>query len=39
VIRYADSFGDASATVGSPSYANTGGYKIYTFTGSGSITF
>jgi hypothetical protein len=39
IIRYANSFSDASATTGSPSYANTGGYKIYTFTGTGSITF
>jgi hypothetical protein len=29
----------ASATTGSPSYANTGGYHTYTFTASGSITF
>jgi len=39
VIRYANTYPDASATTGSPTYANTGGYKIYTFTSSGTITF
>jgi len=39
VIRYANTYPDASATTGSPTYANTGGYKIYTFTASGTITF
>lgn len=37
VIRYADTFKDAASTTGSPSYSNAGGYKVYTFTGSGSI--
>jgi hypothetical protein len=27
------------STTGSPTLTNVGGYKIYTFTGSGSITF
>ena len=39
IIRYADSFRAASATTGSPTVTETGGYRIYTFTGSGSITF
>jgi hypothetical protein len=39
VLRYPDSFDAAVATTGSPSVALTGGYRIYTFTGSGSITF
>jgi hypothetical protein len=39
IIRYADSFDTASATTGSPTYTNTGGFHIYKFTGTGSITF
>jgi hypothetical protein len=39
IIRYSNSFADAVATTGSPAFANTGGFKIYTWTGSGSITF
>ncbi len=39
IIRYADTYGDASSTTGSPTYTNTGGYKTYKFTGSGSITW
>jgi hypothetical protein len=29
----------AASTTGSPSVANTGGYRYYTWTGNGSITF
>jgi hypothetical protein len=39
IIRYSDSFDNASATTGSPSLTVSGGYKIYRFTGSGSITW
>jgi hypothetical protein len=39
VIRYADTFADAISTTGSPTFTNTGGFKIYTFTGSGTIVF
>jgi hypothetical protein len=39
ILRYADSFSLATATTGSPTVATTGGYRIYTFTASGSITF
>ena len=39
IIRYSDAYDDAQSTTGSPTYAKTGGYKIYTFTGSGTITF
>ena len=38
IVRYLDSFTLATATTGSPSYTNTGGYHIYQWTGSGSIT-
>jgi hypothetical protein len=39
VIRYLNTFSNAVSTTGSPSFTNTGGYKIYQWTGSGSITF
>jgi hypothetical protein len=39
IIRYANTYPDAASTTGSPTFTNTGGYKIYTWTGSGSITF
>ena len=39
VIRYPNTFDDAASTTGSPTFTNTGGYKIYKFTASGSITF
>ena len=39
IIRYADSFTAATATTGSPTITVTGGYRIYRWTGSGSITF
>jgi hypothetical protein len=39
IIRYSNSFADAASTTGSPSYSNTGGYKIYRWTANGSITF
>ena len=39
VIRYADSFGAASSTTGSPTYTVGGGYRTYVFTGSGTITW
>jgi hypothetical protein len=38
IIRYGNSYPDAFTT-GSPSYTNTGGFKIYRFTGTGSIIF
>jgi hypothetical protein len=39
VIRYADTFALATATTGSPTQTTTGGFHIYEFTASGSITF
>jgi hypothetical protein len=38
-LRYADTFDLARATTGSPTVTTSGGFRIYTFTASGSITF
>jgi hypothetical protein len=38
-VRYLDSYAAASSTTGSPSILVTGGYRYYTWTGDGSITF
>jgi hypothetical protein len=39
IVRYPDTFSAASATTGSPTVTVTGGYRIYKFTDTGSITF
>jgi hypothetical protein len=39
ILRTLDSVPQASSTTGSPTITTGGGYRIYTFTGSGSITF
>jgi hypothetical protein len=39
IIRYSDAFAAATSTTGSPTVTVSGGYRIYTFTSSGTITF
>ncbi len=39
ILRYPDTYAAATSTTGSPTYTNTGGWHIYQFTASGSITF
>ena len=39
IIRLADTYAAASATTGSPTITVAGGYRVYKFTSSGSITF
>lgn len=39
VIRYPSYYADAASTTGSPSYTNSGGFKTYIFTQSGTIRF
>jgi hypothetical protein len=39
VIRYPDSYSLAASTTGSPTITTAGGYRIYQWTGNGSITF
>lgn len=38
IIRYRDIYANASSTTGSPTYSLTAGFRIYTWTGVGSIT-
>jgi hypothetical protein len=38
IIRYSNTYSAASNTLGSPNISDTGGYRIYKFTGSGSLT-
>jgi hypothetical protein len=39
IIRYPDSFAAPTATTGSPTVTVSGGFRIYQWTSSGSITF
>jgi hypothetical protein len=39
VIRYADSYPLAAATTGSPTVTTAGGYRVYQYNSSGTITF
>ncbi len=39
IIRYADTFPAATTTTGSPEVTTAGGFRIYRWTSSGSITF
>ena len=39
IIRYADIYAPAPATTGSPVITVAGGYRVYTWTSSGSVTF
>jgi hypothetical protein len=39
IIRYPEIYNPAASTTGSPLYTVSGGYRIYEWTGSGSITF
>jgi len=38
IIRYEDTYPAATSTTGSPTITVSGGYRVYTFTASGSIT-
>jgi hypothetical protein len=39
IIRYADTYPAATSTTGSPTITVAGGYRVYNFTASGTITF
>jgi hypothetical protein len=39
IVRYADTYAAATSTTGSPTITVSGGYRTYTWTASGSITF
>jgi hypothetical protein len=39
IVRYPDLFAAAASTTGSPTITVSGGYRVYQWTSSGSITF
>ena len=39
ILAYPSTFPTAASTTGSPTVTTTGGYRVYTFTGGGTITF
>jgi hypothetical protein len=39
IIRYTDAYPAATSTTGSPTITVAGGYRVYQWTSSGSITF
>ena len=39
ILAYPSTFPAAASTTGSPTVTTTGGYRVYTFTGGGTITF
>jgi hypothetical protein len=39
ILRYPDTFRAATSTTGSPTITVAGGFRVYNFTASGSITF
>ena len=39
IVRYADTYAAAASSTGSPTITTSGGFRYYTWTGNGSITF